>query len=75
VCKWTDKEDTRWIGWLLLRRYVPCDDDESQGFFRALHFFKARGRRDDRRRCSGELGEVGAGGMRRQRERVRSGAA
>jgi hypothetical protein len=50
--------------------YVPCDnDDESQGFVPgALHFFRVRGRQDDRRWCSGELGEVGAGGMRRQRE-------
>jgi hypothetical protein len=28
---------------------------------RLLHFFRVSGRRDDPRRCSGELGEVGAG--------------
>jgi hypothetical protein len=58
---------------------LPCDETtRAKASFwpsgrRLLDFFRVSGRRDDPRRCSGELGEVGAGGMRRQRARRASG--
>jgi hypothetical protein len=55
--------------------FLATTTTRAKASFRALHFFRVRGCRDDRRWCFGELREVGAGGMRRQRERVRSGAA